>query len=61
MTLQQFVDSYRITTAGSYYERLDEARLFVLDASEKIADKISEIVAYAAVLYDVEESDLSKQ
>ena len=58
MTLQQFIDSYRISTAGSYYERLDEAQLFVEDATEKVNASMSNIIAYAAVLYDVSISDL---
>ena len=58
MALQQFIDSYRISTAGSYYERLEEAQLFVSDATEKVDAPMSEIIAYAAELYDVEESDI---
>ena len=58
MALQQFIDSYRISTAGSYYERLEEAKLFVSDATEKVDAPMSEIIAYAAELYDVEESDI---
>ena len=61
MELEEFIDSYRIATAGSYYERLDEARLFVLDASEEVAATMSEIVAYAAEIYEVNKSDLAKQ
>ena len=59
MDLQQFIDSYRISTAGSYYERLDEAQLFVSDAIGEVVDTpMSKIIAQAAVLYDVEESDI---
>ena len=58
MALQQFADSYRISTAGSYYERLEEAQLFVSDANEKVDAPMSKIIAYAAALYDVEESDI---
>ena len=58
MASQQFIDSYRISTAGSYYERLEEAQLFVSDATEKVDAPSSEIIANAAVLYDVEESDI---
>lgn len=58
MTLQKFVDSYRISTAGSYYERLDEAQLFVEDAEGVLSESMSEIVAYAAAIYDVKESDI---
>ena len=56
MTLQEFVDSYRIATAGSYYERLDEAQLFVSDA--EVSESLSEIVAYAVAIYDVKKSDI---
>ena len=58
MALQQFIDSYRISTAGSYYERLEEAQLFVSDATEKVDAPMSKIIAHAATLYDVEESDI---
>tara|TARA_R100000027_G_C2196716_1_gene78627 strand:- start:82 stop:258 length:177 start_codon:yes stop_codon:yes gene_type:complete len=58
MTLQEFVDSYRIATAGSYYERLDEAQLFVSDAEGEVSESLSEIVAYAAAIYDVKKSDI---
>jgi len=58
MTIQEFVDSYRISTAGSYYERLDEAQLFVEDAEGVLAESMSEIVTYAAAIYDVKESDI---
>lgn len=53
MTLQQFIQSYRISTAGSYYERLDEARLFVSDATEETNSLPSYILSNAAMLYDV--------
>ena len=58
MALQQFIDSYRISTAGNYYQRLEEAQLFVSDATEKVEAPTSKIIAYAAALYDVEESDI---
>ena len=58
MALQQFIDSYRISTAGSYYERLEEAQLFVEDAREALSVPLATIIAEAAVLYDVEESDI---
>ena len=58
MALQQFIDSYRISTAGSYYERLDEARLFVSDTDGVVDAPMSEIIAYAAVIYDVKEIDI---
>jgi hypothetical protein len=58
MALQQFIDSYRISTAGSYYERLEEAQLFVSDATEKVDAPMSKIISHAAALYDVEESDI---
>ena len=58
MTLQKFINTYRIATAGSYYERLEEAQLFVSDATEKVDAPMSKIIAYAAALYDVEESDI---
>ena len=53
MTLQQFINSYRISTAGNYYERLDEARLFVSDATEETNALQSYIVSNAATIYDV--------
>ena len=53
MTLQQFINSYRISTAGSYYERLDEAQLFVSDALEATQSIRSYIVSNAAMIYDV--------
>ena len=53
MTLQQFINTYRISTAGSYYERLDEARLFISDALEATQSMPSYIHSNAAVIYDV--------
>ncbi len=53
MTLQQFIQSYRIATGGNYYFRLEEARLFVSDASEATQSIHSYIVSNAAILYDV--------
>ena len=58
MTLQQFINSYRISTAGSYYERLDEARLFVSDALEATQSMPSYIRSNAAMLYDVCVTDI---
>lgn len=58
MTLQQFIQSYRIATAGSYYERLEEARLFMEDAREETISALSYIRSNAAVIYDVSISDL---
>ena len=53
MTLQQFINSYRIATGGNYYFRLEEARLFVSDALEATQSMRSYIVSNAAILYDV--------
>jgi len=58
MTLQQFINSYRISTAGSYYERLDEAQLFVSDALEATDSLPSYIHSNAAMLYDVCVTDI---
>ena len=58
MTLQQFINSYRISTAGSYHERLDEARLFVSDAMEAATSSPSYIQSNAAMLYDVCVTDI---
>ena len=58
MTLQKFIQTYRISTAGSYYERLDEARLFVSDALEQTHSTRSEIVSNAEALYDVAAADI---
>ena len=58
MTLQQFINSYRISTAGSYYESLDEARLFVSDAMEATNSFRSYIYSNAAMLYDVYVTDI---
>tara|TARA_B100000035_G_scaffold287488_1_gene272474 strand:+ start:346 stop:522 length:177 start_codon:yes stop_codon:yes gene_type:complete len=58
MTLQQFINTYRISTAGSYYERLDEARLFVSDALEQTDSIRSYIESNAATIYDVNVTDI---
>ena len=58
MTLQQFINSYRIATGGNYDFRLEEAQLFVEDAREALSVPLATIIAEAAVLYDVEESDI---
>ena len=58
MTLQKFINTYRISTAGSYYERLDEARLFVSDAKEETNSLPSYIISNAAILYDVCPTDI---
>jgi len=58
MTLQKFIQSYRISTAGSYYERLNEARLFVSDALEATDSLPSYITSNAAALYDVSVTDI---
>lgn len=53
MTLQQFIQSYRIATGGNYDFRLEEARLFVEDAREDTVSALSYILSNAAALYDV--------
>ena len=53
MTLQQFIQSYRIATGGDYDFRLEEARLFVSDAGEATDSLPSYIISNAAMLYDV--------
>lgn len=58
ITLQQFINSYRVSTAGSYYERLDEARLFVSDALEQTKQIRWYIVQNAATIYDVRVTDI---
>ena len=58
MTLQQFINSYRIATGGNYYFRLEEARLFVSDALEATQSMRSYIVSNAAMLYDVCVTDI---
>ena len=58
MTLQKFINTYRISTAGSYYERLDEAQLFVSDALESTDSLPSYIISNAAMLYDVCVTDI---
>lgn len=58
MTLQKFIQTYRIATGGNYYERLEEARLFVSDATEATNAFPSYIVSNAAALYDVRITDI---
>jgi hypothetical protein len=58
MTLQQFIQSYRIATGGDYDFRLEEARLFIEDAREATSDLPSYIRSNAAALYDVCITDL---
>ena len=58
MTLQQFIQSYRIATGGNYYFRLEEARLFVSDAMEATTSLPSYIQSSAAMLYDVCVTDI---
>ena len=58
MTLQKFIQTNRISTAGSYYERLDEARLFVSDALEQTKSIKSYIESNAAMIYDVNVTDI---
>ena len=53
MTLQKFIQTYRIATGGNYYERLEEARLFVSDATEATNSLPSYILSNAASIYDV--------
>ena len=58
MTLQRFIQSYRIATGGNYEFRLEEARLFVEDALEATSAGASSIRSNAAALYDVAKEDL---
>jgi hypothetical protein len=58
MTLQKFIHSYRIATGGDYDFRLEEARLFISDATEATSDLPSYIRSNAAALYDVCITDL---
>ncbi len=58
MTLQSFIQSYRIATGGDYGFRLEEARLFVSDATEATFSLPSYIRSNAAALYDVCITDL---
>jgi len=58
MSIDQFIDSYRIATGGNYYFRLEEAILFVSDAEEATGLNLQDIKSYAAMLYDVNEEDL---
>jgi hypothetical protein len=58
MTLQSFIQSYRIATGGNYDFRLEEARLFVEDAREETVSALSYIRSNAASLYDVYVTDI---
>ena len=58
MSLQQFINSYRIATGGPYDFRLAEAQLFMEDAREALSTPLSYIRSNAAALYDVAISDL---
>ena len=58
MTLQSFIQSYRIATGGNYDFRLEEARLFVEDAREETVSALSYIRSNAASLYDVHVTDI---
>ena len=58
MTLQQFINSYRIATGGPYDFRLAEAQLFMEDAREALSTPLSYIRSNASALYDVSISDL---
>ena len=58
MTLQSFIQSYRIATGGDYGFRLEEARLFVEDAREETVSALSYILSNAASLYDVHVTDI---
>jgi hypothetical protein len=54
MTLQEYINTYRIATGGNYNFRLEEARLFILDANEAgVSSPMSYIRSNAAVIYDV--------
>ena len=58
MTLEQFIQIYRIATGGDYNFRLEEARLFIEDATEATSSPLSYIRSNAAALYDISISDL---
>ena len=58
MSLHQFLQTYRIATGGDYNFRLEEARLFIEDATEATSSLPSYIRSNAAALYDVCISDL---
>ena len=58
MSLEQFIQTYRIATGGDYNFRLEEARLFIEDATEATSSLPSYIRSNAAALYDVCISDL---
>ncbi len=58
MSLEQFIQTYRIATGGDYNFRLEEARLFIEDATEATAALPSYIRSNAAALYDISISDV---
>ena len=58
MTLQRFIQSYRIATGGNYNFRLEEARLFIEDALEATSAVLLVLRLNAATLYDVSAEDL---
>jgi len=58
MTLQRFIQSYRIATGGNYNFRLEEARLFIEDALEATSAALLVLRLNAATLYDVSAEDL---
>jgi len=58
MTLQRFIQSYRIATGGNYDFRLEEARLFIEDALEATSAALIVLRLNAATLYDVSAEDL---
>jgi len=58
MSLEQFIQTYRIATGGDYNFRLEEARLFIEDATEATSALPSYIRSNAAALYDISISDV---
>ena len=58
MTLQEYINTYRIATGGDYSFRLEEARLFIEDATEATSALPSYIRSNAAALYDISISDV---
>ena len=58
MSLEQFIQTYRIATGGGYNFRLEEARLFIEDATEATSALPSYIRSNAAALYDISISDV---
>ena len=58
MSLHQFLQTYRIATGGDYNFRLEEARLFIEDATEATSALPSYIRSNAAALYDISISDV---